>query len=306
MGEPDWGLRVISNLPGMSQVELVFDAAADPPFSQFHGMHDVMIMPPAQAATYPRLPQLPLRMQRIGIVGSSVPRRQSAGGPALPHPWTLAFTWPVKRPAWDTFLATQDQHRPQRLALMPPMLIPLTYLTRMADLLAEPFDTTMVCWLAHANGSQRRLDALISSLFSVWMRGTSQAAAHYRTLVPQAATGSLPPREQRALHALDRAFGPGHQRQVSAAERPEPTILRLLHTLSEQLWTAAGLPLPDLPTTLLQGLLPLALWGRPDDPAAPPIPPTAAGLARLWQAGTPPRTRGEVRTGPRTWELRVH
>jgi hypothetical protein len=141
------------------------------------------------------------------------------------------------------------------------MLIPLTYLTRMADLRTELFETTMVRWLPHANGSQRRLDALISGLFSSWMRGTSQAADQYRTLVPQAATGRMPVREQRALQTLTRVFGPEHQQQVAEAERPEPTIMRLLHALSDQLWTVAGTPLPDLPTTLLQGLLPLSIWG---------------------------------------------
>jgi hypothetical protein len=44
------------------------------------------------------------------------------------------------------------------------MLIPLTYLTRMADLIDATFDTTMLRWLPYANGSQRRLDALISGL----------------------------------------------------------------------------------------------------------------------------------------------
>jgi len=306
MQNPEWTVRVVSDLAGMSQVELVFDAACDPPFYAFHGMHDVMFVPPAQAATYPRLPQLPPRMQRFGIVGSSSPAERTSRSGDTPRPWTLAFTWPVNKSAWATFMTTQDRLQPQRLALLPPLLIPLTYLTRMADLRTEPFETTMVRWLPHANGSQRRLDALISGLFSSWMRGTSQAADQYRTLVPQAASGSMPAREQRALQTLTRVFGPEHQQQVADAERPEPTILRLLHTLSDQLWTVAGMPLPDLPTTLLQGLLPLSIWGRPDDPAAPPIPPTAAGLVRLWQAGTPPRTRGEVQTGPRTRELRVH
>jgi hypothetical protein len=278
MQNPEWTVRVVSDLPSMSQVELVFDAACDPPFYAFHGMHDVMFVPPDHAKTYPRLPALPPRMQRFGIVGSSTATRSASDDPDSPRPWTLAFTWPVGKSAWATFMTTQDRLQPQRFALLPPMLIPLTYLTRMADLRTEPFDTTMVRWLPHANGSQRRLDALISGLFSSWMRGPSQAAARYRTLVPQAASGSM----------------------------PEPTIMRLLHTLSDQLWTVAGMPLPDLPTTLLQGLLPFSIWGRPDDPAAPPIPPTAAGLVRLWQAGTPPRTRGEVQTGPRTWELRIH
>jgi hypothetical protein len=306
MNHPEWTVRVISDLASLSQVELVFDAAFDPPFYTFHGMHDVMFVPPDHAATYPRLPALPPRMQRFGIVGSSTATRSASDDPDSPRPWTLAFTWPVGKSAWATFMTTQDRLQPQRFALLPPMLIPLTYLTHMADLRMAPFETTMVCWLPHANGSQRRLDALISALFSVWMRGPSQAAARYRSLVPGAGTSRMPVREQRALQTLARVFGPEHQQQVVAAERPEPTIMRLLHTLSDQLWTVAGMPLPDLTTTLLQGLLPFSIWGRPDDPAAPPIPPTAAGLVRLWQANTPPRTRGEVQTGPRTWELRVH
>jgi hypothetical protein len=306
MEDPEWGVRVICDLPGISQVELVFDAAADPPFSQFHGMHEVLFLPPDQARTYPRLPPLPARMQRFGIVGSSATVRRASRGAGTPRPWTLAFTWPARQPAWATFMATQDQLQPQRLALLPPMLIPLTYLTRMADLLAEPVDTTLVRWLPHANGSQRRLEALISGMVTAWMGGPSQAAARYRTLVPSAATRIMPPAEQWALQMLARVFGPEHQQQVVAAERPEPAILRLLHALSDQLWTQAGSPLPELPPTLLQGLLPLALWASPDDPAAPPIPHTAAGLLRLWQAGTRPRTRGEVAEGPRAWELRTH
>jgi hypothetical protein len=151
-------------------------------------MHDVMFVPPDHAATYPRLPALPPRMQRFGVVGSSSPAERSSHGVDTPRPWTLAFTWPVGTSAWATFMTTQDRLQPQRLALLPPLLIPLTYLTHMADLLTEPFETTMVRWLAHANGSQRRLDALISGLFSAWMRGPSQAAARYRSLVPQAAT----------------------------------------------------------------------------------------------------------------------
>ena len=188
MNQPAWTVRVVSDLAGLSQVELVFDAACDPPFYTFHGMHDVMFLPPAHAATYPRLPTLPSRMQRFGIVGSSTATRSASGSPDSPRPWTLAVTWPVGKSAWATFMTTQDRLQPQRLALLPPLLIPLTYLTRMADLLTEPFDTTMVRWLAHANGSQRRLDTLISALFSVWMRGPSQAATRYRTLLPSAGT----------------------------------------------------------------------------------------------------------------------
>jgi hypothetical protein len=62
----------------------------------------------------------------------------------------------------------------------------------------------MIHWLPSANDSQRRLDALISGLFSVWMRGPSQATARYLSLVPQATTGRMPAREQRALQTLGR------------------------------------------------------------------------------------------------------
>jgi hypothetical protein len=95
MKQPAWIVRVVSDLAGLSQVELVFDAACDPPLYAFHGMHDVMFLPPEHAATSPRLPALPPRMQRVGIVGSRSPAERSSHGVDTPRPWTLAFTWPV-------------------------------------------------------------------------------------------------------------------------------------------------------------------------------------------------------------------
>ena len=76
MNQSAWTVRVVSDLAGMSQVELVFDAAFDPPFYAFHGIHDVMFLPSDHANTYPRLPQLPPRMQ--GSSGRAAPPSEPA------------------------------------------------------------------------------------------------------------------------------------------------------------------------------------------------------------------------------------
>jgi len=179
--------------------------------------------------------------------------------------WVLLFAWDPGRSAFDAFLHAQETLRPRLMSLTPDFILPCIYLTRMASFplsLSERGPAAQ--WLSCLAQTQRRLFSLISGLYVEWIRGSSQAAARYRT---STGTGYPPFAEdqQQALTRWKTLFGSQLINEVRSAERIEPALIRGLEVGSGQLWTDCALPVPQKLLGFAGALLPIARW-QPEPP----------------------------------------
>ena len=179
--------------------------------------------------------------------------------------WVLLFAWDPVRSAFDAFLEAQEALRPRLMSLTPDFILPGMYLTRMAPIPSSFAERGPAAqWLSCFAQAQRRLFPLMSGLYTEWVRGSSQAAARYRT-----ATGlGYPPfaeNQQQALARWKNLFGTHLIDQCRSAERIEPVIIRGLEEGSGQLWNDRALHVPQKLQGFAAALLPIARW-RPEPP----------------------------------------
>ena len=168
--------------------------------------------------------------------------------------WAFVFEWQSTVSAWEALLQTQEQLRPEKLALAPQFLLPALFLARMVHFPLRE-DTIAAAWTPVLAEVQTELVPLLHALYVLWMSGPTQAAARYRRLT--GFTRSPSPQEQRRLTRFERVAGKGTLEAVQQAERLEPLLLRPLDTTSARLWEQPQRVRAD---RLLRNLLPLACW----------------------------------------------
>lgn len=283
------GLILAADVADISRVVFLYDPAVIDPRMAWADLGPI-----DQAGLLTQLPMpLPgadgwetfgLMVQLGGLVNpggaASARLRMQVGMPR----WILALQWRPVRSAWDALLDAQDQHQPERLSLVPWLIMPLIFIARMRAFPLGPFvgGDTAAQWLPHLAVAQRKLQPLMTSLYALWVHGPTERAAAYRGIAA-APLAPMTAAQERLVHDLARLVDDAPLAAIRAAHHPEPGIIRLLDQASARLWELDDLRMA-LSADLLAGLLPIARW-RPDPPGPPTsdIPRSNSELLRWWR-----------------------
>jgi len=259
----------LAEAAGMSQFTLLYDEEIVEPMrigAAFPNLKDISFLTGREELPMLDFGRLPPGWREFGMLGQRPQSgldfgRLQTGAMA----WVLFFAWDPVRSAFDAFLQAQDTLRPRLMSLTPDFVLPCMYLTRMASFpLSFGERGPAVQWLSCFAQAQRRLFPLITGLYVEWIRGSSQAAARYRT-----STGTgYPPFSEDQRQALTRwknLFGTRLIDQARSTERIEPVLIRGLEAGSSELWTDRELEVPEKLLGFAAALLPIARW-QPEPP----------------------------------------
>lgn len=291
-GVSGWKATGISEVAGVMHVWYAFDAMTIKPFDGLNqlaegGFFDADTTPPL-------IPPISEGWQRFGLIGAGVPLGPKKRVRVHTNvSWFLCLDWNPVRSAYDALLAGQDIIQPQKLSLDPRIIIPLLFCARMGHWPLSRQSNQQARWLKVLESVQSALLPLISAALTQWMLGPSAAAARYRKLIPAAASVTLSPAEKQFIGAWASLVGDEPIQAVTAAERFEPAVIRLLEQTSDALWMEPGYrdhgraalrsSAPPMHYRVFTGLLPLVLW-RPDPPADPGNEHvTLAAIAKQWE-----------------------
>jgi hypothetical protein len=264
---PGWRFILLADVADHSQAFFLFRPDRVNPFSVMPNEHGFAHLANLGLFGYehphPLLPPVLAGWQRIGLSRGLV--RKVFPGTTLAveaNLWVLGFEWATKEgTAWQAFTKAQTLLHPKNLALVPPMLLPLYYLTRMMEWPLERGQDRHFAaqWLPFLVESQEQLLPVLNDLYRFWMDGRSEAASRYRKR--HHVSGGLVERgaEAEGTGAFLGYLGVEEAKDLAESERLEPRLLTLLEEASHKLWEE-GRTDRHLPTGLpLEGLLPLAL-----------------------------------------------
>lgn len=267
-----------------------------------------ILMGPA-ATAWGVLPPLPAGWNRVGLMGSAHTQMIGQGQRMkltmtnlTQGAWACVCDWEMAQGRCaDTFVQAQEAFRPQKMSLDPRLIVPLLFLTRLPDLRPgmPGGRADAVRWLAVLDDLHATLLPLLNECFTAWLDGPSRPAREYARQ-----TGRPRGKYRLGDHPdgefLRRLVGPTAVRRLSASERIEPAVMRLLETTSLRMWhdpptiqavrrvldNPPEQPWPALATALLS----IALWQPAESaPAVLPDETTSADAAvirQVWEAQT--------------------
>lgn len=278
---PTWRCLELADLPTLSRFYLLFQPDLLNPFQEGLPSLDRVAFLDERSPDLPRLPPCPSGWRRAGMVaGTWRLHAPDLGLTLMDTAWAFIFEWQPVVSAWEALLKTQEQLRPEKLALAPQFLLPALFLARMAHF---PFreDNLATAWTPVLAEIQSELVPVLHALYVHWMNGPTQAAARYRRLTGFTRIPSE--QEQTRLTRFERVAGKGTLEAVRQAERLEPLLLRTLDATSMRLWEQPQRVRAD---RLVRSLLPLACW-RPELPGPAElerlIPQSTQALLPLWR-----------------------
>jgi hypothetical protein len=273
---------VLAELPTLSRIYLLFQPRLlDPLQEDLPRLDRISFLD--RRHTLPNLPPCQAGWRRFGMQAGTWRLEMLDLGVALTDTaWAFVFDWKAPASAWQAFLETQEQVRPEKLSLHPRFLLPTIFLTRMAYFPIGPgLGNDAAAWTPVFAEAHTMLAPLIHALYVHWMRGPSQAAARYRRLT--GASGLLTSQEETVLAQFHGLAGATALNAIQQAERLEPILIRTLEATSTWLWNTPRRLRPD---RLVRSLLPLACW-REASPGPEElerrIPQSTQGLAQLWR-----------------------
>jgi hypothetical protein len=262
---PKWVEVVFAPLPEWSRLVLVYDRTVVDPLSD--GL--VMLSHLACIDSSVQIPLLyPLEdgQRRFGLVGLRADRCDGACEDFVNATWILALEW-TGRAAWHAVLHTLQTLQPDHLSLPPDLLLPVLFLSHIADGFPTTAREEAERWAPLFAQAQTRLLPLLEGIYDLWMSGPSEAAACYRQLIGM--PPCLQPSSATLLKLFVDAFGYEWIALATASEQLEARVLQILVWASNLLWRAPGATkdeqrklLSPRFDPLFRGLLPIALWCR--------------------------------------------
>lgn len=209
--------------------------------------------------------------------------------------WVLGLEWVSLLSAWDALLFTFDHLDPGPLSLSVSLMLPLLFVTRMADQPRAAVFEHVHAWTPLLEESQKRLLPLLIACALHWYEGPSQVAEARRAR-NQEQGAHLEPEDriifQTHLDAFGQLVGRERLEALRHAERLAPALLRLFDQVSCDLWDPSS-PLGEQhhlalrASPALRGLLPIALWNAQAPSALNGGAfqhPSLERLYTLWQA----------------------
>ena len=285
---PGWQTWGLANATGISKITMLVDTEVVEPNrigAAFPNLQAAGFVVSRESLVGLDFGQLTPGWREFALVSVRGGSEMTVGGyPAGTMAWALFFEWNPIRSAWKALLLAQETIRPQRTSLPPDFIFPCMFLTRMASFPIVPGERGQAAqWVYCFARAQKRLSSLVVGLFIEWMRGSSKAAARFRSSTESGYPTFLD-EQQQALESWKTIFGPDLIEAAHTAERIEPVIIRGLDEGSARLWSDLACDVPERLIDFAAGLLPIARW-RP----FPPGPEMLAGgelesLATLSQA----------------------
>ena len=289
----NWRCLELADLPALSRFYLLFQPRLVNPFQEGLPTLDRIVFLDERLTGLPNLPPCPTGWRRCGMLaGTWRLEAHDLSLALMDTAWAFVFEWEPSVSGWEALLETQEQLRPQKLALGPQFLLPALFLARMAHFpLGE--DNIAKGWTPVLAEMQTELLPVQHGLYVLWMGGPTLAAARYRRLT--GCTRAPSQHEQTLLTRFERVVGDGMLEAARKAERLEPVLIRTLDETSARLWEQPQRLRAD---RLLRSLLAPACW-RPEG-AWPEelerlIPQSTLALVPLWR-----RWQEALRTGATT------